>query len=51
MTEAHLRLCLSAGLKIAGLNSEVAPGQWEFQVGIAEGMEAGDHLWIARYIL
>jgi len=30
LAEAHIRYCLSAGLKIAGLNSEVAPGQWEF---------------------
>jgi len=26
MAEAHLRLCLNAGIKIAGINSEVAPG-------------------------
>lgn len=26
ITEAHLRCCLSAGIKIAGLNGEVAPG-------------------------
>jgi glutamine synthetase len=30
MTEEHLRLCLYAGVKIAGLNGEVAPGQWEY---------------------
>lgn len=30
IAEAHLRLCLGAGLKIAGLNSEVAAGQWEY---------------------
>jgi len=35
VAEAHIRACLFAGLKIAGLNGEVAPGQWEFQVGIA----------------
>jgi len=51
VAEAHIRACLYAGLKIAGLNGEVAPGQWEFQVGIAKGMEGGDHLWLARYIL
>jgi len=26
MAESHLRLCLNAGLKIAGINAEVAPG-------------------------
>lgn len=25
--------------------------QWEFQVGPCEGIEMGDHLWIARFIL
>ncbi|KAL8563342.1 hypothetical protein ACOMHN_039678 [Nucella lapillus] len=26
-------------------------GVWEFQVGPCEGIEMGDHLWIARYLL
>lgn len=25
--------------------------QWEFQVGTCEGIEMGDHLWVARYLL
>lgn len=25
--------------------------QWEFQVGPAVGISAGDELWVARYIL
>lgn len=25
--------------------------QWEFQVGPCEGIEMGDHLWMARYLL
>lgn len=25
--------------------------QWEFQVGPCEGIEMGDHLWMARFIL
>jgi glutamine synthetase len=51
IAETHLRICINAGLKIAGINAEVAPGQWEFQCGIARGMELGDHLWVARYLL
>lgn len=51
VAEEHLEACLHAGLKISGINAEVAPGQWEFQVGPCEGIEAGDQLWIARYIL
>jgi glutamine synthetase len=48
---AHLHACLYAGVKIGGINAEVMPGQWEFQVGPCEGVEAGDHLWMARHLL
>ena len=27
------------------------PSQWEFQVGPCEGTDAGDHLWMARFLL
>ena len=27
------------------------PSQWEFQVGPCLGIEMGDHLWVARYLL
>ncbi len=40
-----------AGVKICGINGEVMPSQWEFQVGPCEGIDAGDHLWMARYLL
>lgn len=42
---------LRAGIKLSGWNAEVAPGQWEFQVGPLTGIEASDHLWILRYIM
>ena len=42
IVEAHYRACLYAGVKIAGCNAEVMPGQWEFQVGPCEGIQAGD---------
>ena len=51
IAEEHLTACIKAGIKISGINAEVAPGQWEFQVGPAEGIEAGDHLWMGRYLL
>jgi len=51
VAEAHARACVAAGLKIAGINAEVAPSQWEYQVGITEGIECGDHHWVSRYIL
>lgn len=51
VVEAHYRACLYADVKIAGCNAEVMPGQWEFQVGPCEGIDMGDHLWMARYLL
>ncbi|MCQ0014764.1 glutamine synthetase beta-grasp domain-containing protein [Actinomadura madurae] len=35
IVERHLDACLEAGLKISGINAEVMPGQWEFQIGPA----------------
>lgn len=51
VAELHLTYCIYAGIKISGLNAEVEPGQWEFQIGPCTGIEQGDHLWVARYIL
>lgn len=51
LAEKHLELCLKIGLKISGINAEVAPGQWEFQVGPLGTVDVGDHLMIARFIL
>lgn len=51
IVEDHLEKCLYVGLRVSGINAEVAPGQWEFQIGPSLGIEAGDHLWMARYIL
>jgi glutamine synthetase len=51
MVEAHLEACLAAGLSISGINAEVMPGQWEFQVGPLSPLEVSDQLWIARWLL
>lgn len=51
IAEHHLFTCMKAGLKISGINAEVCPGQWEFQVGPCGTVEVGDHLWMARYLL
>lgn len=51
IAEKHLKACIEAGITISGINAEVAPGQWEFQIGPVEGIDAGDHLWVARYLL
>lgn len=51
LVEAHMKACVAAGLKISGINAEVMPGQWEFQVGPLGPLEVGDHLWVARWLL
>ncbi|KAI6178071.1 Glutamine synthetase [Aphelenchoides besseyi] len=50
IVETHYRASLWAGINICGTNA-VTPGQWEFQVGPCEGVDMGDQLWIARYLL
>lgn len=51
IVEEHLEACLEAGLGISGINAEVMPGQWEFQVGPLGPLEVSDQLWIARWLL
>lgn len=40
IVEAHYRACLYAGIKISGINAEVMPSQWEYQVGPCQGIES-----------
>ena len=51
IAEQHLDVCLRTGLRISGINAEVAPCQWEYQIGPCLGIDAGDQLWISRYLL
>ena len=51
IVEEHLDVCLAAGLNVEGINAEVAAGQWEFQIFAKGAKEAGDQIWIARYLL
>ena len=51
IVEDHMDICLQAGIQILGVNAEVMPGQWEFQVGSLGPLEVSDQLWIARWIL
>lgn len=51
IVESHYRACLYSGVNICGTNAEVMPSQWEFQVGPCEGVDMGDHLWLARFLL
>lgn len=51
LMERFMNNCLQAGVKLSGINAEVANAQWEFQVGPCEGVRAADDLMMARYIL
>ena len=51
LAEEHLNTCLSAGLKLTGINAEVLLGQWEYQI-LGKGCKrASDDLWLTRYLL
>ncbi len=51
IAEKHLDYCVDAGLNIEGVNAEVMKGQWEYQIFAKGAKEAGDQIWVARYIL
>lgn len=59
VAELHRLACLGAGLHYHGMNAEVMPGQWEFQIGIRDTSEVDsttilelcDELILARYLL
>ena len=51
IVEEHLDTCLEAGINIEGINAEVMMGQWEFQCFAKGAKNAGDHTWMARYVL
>lgn len=56
--EAHTGACIDAGLMLYGINAEVMPGQWEFQIGYrgvrgetADVLTVSDHMIFARWLL
>jgi glutamine synthetase len=51
VVEKHMDACLFAGIALSGINAEVMPGQWEFQVGPVGPLEVSDQLWVARWLL
>ncbi len=51
VVEAHMDACLTAGLHLSGINAEVMPGQWEFQIGPVAAPQVADELWVARWLL
>ncbi|MCB0327963.1 MAG: glutamine synthetase beta-grasp domain-containing protein [Bdellovibrionales bacterium] len=58
LVNEHAQACLDAGLMIYGINAEVMPGQWEYQIGYrgvetesADPLTTSDHNWMARWLL
>tara|TARA_Y100000590_G_scaffold467525_1_gene646691 strand:+ start:1317 stop:2348 length:1032 start_codon:yes stop_codon:yes gene_type:complete len=51
LVEEHMEACLLAGLTLSGINAEVMPGQWEFQIGPCGPLEVSDQIWLARWLL
>lgn len=58
IVEEHARMCLDVGIMFYGINAEVMPGQWEFQIGwrgsdkeSAGVLKVSDHMWLARWLL
>ena len=51
IVEDHLEACLLAGIEMSGINAEVMPGQWEFQIGPVGPLEVADEVWLARWLL
>ena len=58
VAEEHAQLCLDAGMMFYGINAEVMPGQWEFQIGFrgdpkeaASALRITDEMLIARWLL
>lgn len=51
IVDRHMLACIEAGINISGTNAEVAPYQWEFQIGPCTGIDSGDQMWVARYLL
>ena len=51
IVEEHLQFCIDAGLEISGINAEVMPGQWEYQIGPLGPLDVADQMWISRWLL
>lgn len=44
-------LAITSNIQMSGFNQEVAPSQWEYQIGPVIGINAGDQMIFAKYIL
>ena len=44
-------LCNFVDIPIVGYNTEVSPGQWEYQLFGDDPVSAADNFWVSRYLL
>lgn len=51
IADQHTVACLAAGLNHEGINPEVAPGQYEYQLMCKGAKKAGDDLMVSRFLL
>jgi len=51
LAEAHMDACIKCGLTISGINAEVMPGQWEYQIGPVGPLDLGDMVMVSRWLL
>jgi glutamine synthetase len=58
VAEHHAALCLETSMLYYGMNAEVMPGQWEFQIGYrgsndesASAIDMADQTWLGRWLL
>lgn len=53
LVDTHVQECITSKISLCGVNAEVAPGQWEYQVGGVKPslLKACDDAWVARYLL
>ncbi len=51
LVNKHMEACITAGIHISGINAEVMPGQWEFQIGPIGAPLVADEVWLARWLL
>jgi glutamine synthetase len=51
IVEEHMAACLAAGIELTGINAEVMPGQWEYQVFGKNLIRVCHEAWLARWLL
>lgn len=58
LAEEHAIACMDAGLLYYGMNAEVMPAQWEYQIGYrgdedeaVDMLSVSDQAWVARWLL